>query len=116
QTPSRMSCSRRWRDGTNWIQLKIHDLSLRRLHAVRVEDPVRGRDDHVLVGPAVRPDGPNGAGKSTFMKLLTGESDPQRGTVARPQKIGVLRQDQYAFDSYRVLDTVIMGNHRLWSA
>ncbi|HXD74963.1 MAG TPA: ATP-binding cassette domain-containing protein, partial [Vicinamibacterales bacterium] len=60
--------------------------------------------------------GPNGAGKSTFMKLLTGESDPQRGTVARPQKIGVLRQDQYAFDSYRVLDTVIMGNHRLWSA
>src|SRR5947199_8388992 len=60
--------------------------------------------------------GPNGAGKSTFMKLLTGESDPQRGTVVRPKKIGVLRQDQYAFDSYRVLDTVIMGNARLWSA
>src|SRR6266566_2931752 len=60
--------------------------------------------------------GPNGAGKSTFMKLLTGESDPQRGAVARPQKLGVLRQDQYAFDSYRVLDTVIMGNGRLWSA
>src|SRR3989449_6393084 len=60
--------------------------------------------------------GPNGAGKSTFMKLLTGESDPQRGTVARPKKLGVLRQDQYAFDSYRVLDTVIMGNGRLWSA
>jgi ATPase subunit of ABC transporter with duplicated ATPase domains len=60
--------------------------------------------------------GPNGAGKSTFMKLLTGESDPQRGTVVRPSKIGVLRQDQYAFDKYRVLDTVIMGNHRLWSA
>src|SRR5438876_6843851 len=60
--------------------------------------------------------GPNGAGKSTFMKLLTGESDPQRGTVVRPKKIGVLRQDHYAFDSYRVLDTVIMGNHRLWAA
>src|SRR5580765_178416 len=60
--------------------------------------------------------GPNGAGKSTFMKLLTGESDPQRGTVARPPKLGVLRQDQYAFDRYRVLDTVIMGNQRLWSA
>src|SRR4030088_3835881 len=60
--------------------------------------------------------GPNGAGKSTFMKLLTGESDPQRGTVVRPKKLGVLRQDQYAFDSYRVLDTVIMGNARLWSA
>src|SRR5207247_2473595 len=59
--------------------------------------------------------GPNGAGKSTFMKLLTGE-DPQRGTVARPKKLGVLRQDQYAFDRHRVLDTVIMGNGRLWSA
>src|SRR5205807_9074792 len=60
--------------------------------------------------------GPNGAGKSTFMKLLTGESEPQRGTVVRPKKLGVLRQDQYAFDNYRVLDTVIMGNQRLWNA
>src|ERR1041384_2996925 len=60
--------------------------------------------------------GPNGAGKSTFMKLLTGEIDPQRGTVVRPAKLGVLRQDQFAFDQYRVIDTVVMGNHRLWSA
>ena len=57
--------------------------------------------------------GPNGAGKSTFMKLLTGESQPQRGTVVRPDKLGVLRQDQYAFDQYRVIDTVVMGNQRL---
>src|SRR5205809_2553504 len=60
--------------------------------------------------------GPNGAGKSTFMKVLTGEQPPQRGVVVRPPKIGVLRQDQYAFDAFRVVDTVIMGNHRLWSA
>jgi ATPase subunit of ABC transporter with duplicated ATPase domains len=60
--------------------------------------------------------GPNGAGKSTFMKLLTGESQPQAGTVARPQKLGVLRQDQFAFDEFRVIDTVIMGNQRLWKA
>ncbi len=60
--------------------------------------------------------GPNGAGKSTFMKLLTGEAQPQRGTVTRPRKLGVLRQDQYAFDEYRVIDTVIMGNDRLWTA
>ncbi len=60
--------------------------------------------------------GPNGAGKSTFMKLLTGELPPQRGTVVRPEKIGVLRQDQFAFDQFRVIDTVIMGNERLWKA
>src|SRR5882672_6942297 len=60
--------------------------------------------------------GPNGAGKSTFMKLLTGELEPQRGTVVRPPKVGVLRQDQFAFDQYRVIDTVVMGNHRLWTA
>ncbi len=60
--------------------------------------------------------GPNGSGKSTFMKLLTGELPPQRGSVTRPAKMGVLRQDHYGFDTYRVLDTVIMGNARLWSA
>ena len=60
--------------------------------------------------------GPNGAGKSTFMKLLTGELPAQRGTVVRPAKVGVLRQDQFAFDQFRVIDTVVMGNHRLWGA
>jgi ATPase subunit of ABC transporter with duplicated ATPase domains len=60
--------------------------------------------------------GPNGAGKSTFMKILTGEMDPQKGTVVRPRKLGVLSQDQFAFDAYRVIDTVIIGNKRLWTA
>src|SRR5712672_343649 len=60
--------------------------------------------------------GPNGAGKSTFMKLLTGEIDAQKGTVVRPKKLGVLSQDQFAFDRYRAIDTVIMGNKRLWAA
>ena len=60
--------------------------------------------------------GPNGAGKSTFMKLLSGELDPQKGTVVRPRKLGVLSQDQFAFDAFTVLDTVIMGNKRLWAA
>jgi ATPase subunit of ABC transporter with duplicated ATPase domains len=60
--------------------------------------------------------GPNGSGKSTFMKVLTGELDAQKGTVVRPRKMGVLRQDQFAFDAYRVIDTVIMGNKPLWAA
>ena len=60
--------------------------------------------------------GPNGAGKSTFMKILTGEMDAQKGTVVRPRKLGVLSQDQFAFDAFRVIDTVIMGNKRLWAA
>ena len=60
--------------------------------------------------------GPNGAGKSTFMKLLSGELDPQKGTVVRPRKLGVLSQDQFAFDAFTASDTVVMGNKRLWAA
>jgi ATPase subunit of ABC transporter with duplicated ATPase domains len=60
--------------------------------------------------------GPNGAGKSTFMKILTGELEPTKGSVTRPKKMGVLRQDQFAFDEFRVIDTVIMGNAALWKA
>jgi ATPase subunit of ABC transporter with duplicated ATPase domains len=60
--------------------------------------------------------GPNGAGKSTMMKILTGELEPTKGSITRPKKLGILRQDQFAFDEFRVLDTVIMGNTALWKA
>lgn len=61
--------------------------------------------------------GPNGAGKSTFMRILTGETEPtNNGVITRPRKVGILRQDQFAFDDCRIIDTVIMGNKILWKA
>ena len=60
--------------------------------------------------------GANGAGKSTFLKILCGELEPSHGSVIIPPtvRMSVLRQDHYAFDEYTVLDTVIMGNRRLY--
>jgi len=61
--------------------------------------------------------GPNGAGKSTFMKILSGEMEPSNsGVINRPRKIGVLKQDQFAYDNERIIDTVVMGNNVLWQA
>jgi ATPase subunit of ABC transporter with duplicated ATPase domains len=69
-----------------------------------------------LAGRRYAISGPNGAGKSTLMKILTGELEPSKGSITRPKKLGILRQDQFAFDEYRVIDTVIMGNAPLWKA
>ena len=61
--------------------------------------------------------GANGSGKSTFMKILAGELEPSAGNVAiEPNaRIGQLRQDQFAYEDCRVLDTVIMGHEKLWA-
>jgi ATPase subunit of ABC transporter with duplicated ATPase domains len=60
--------------------------------------------------------GANGCGKSTFMKILTKELAPTHGTVAVSdgERLGVLRQDQFAFEEFRVVDVVIMGHEALW--
>src|SRR5690242_6119750 len=60
--------------------------------------------------------GPNGAGKSTFLKILSGELEPDAGSVSRPARTSVLQQDQYAYERDRVLSVVLMGNKRLWAA
>lgn len=60
--------------------------------------------------------GANGAGKSTFLKILSGELEPQTGEVSlkNNQRLSVLKQNHFEYDEYQVLETVIMGNTRLY--
>ena len=60
--------------------------------------------------------GANGAGKSTFLKILSGKIEPSKGEVVidKGERLSVLEQDHYKYDDYTVLDTVIMGNGRLY--
>ena len=60
--------------------------------------------------------GANGCGKSTFMKILSGKLTPSSGNVsmAPGTKLGILSQDQFAFEEFSVVDTVIMGDRELW--
>ena len=60
--------------------------------------------------------GANGAGKSTFLKILSGEVEPNTGEVILDPntRMSVLKQDHYQYDEYQVLETVIMGNERLY--
>ena len=60
--------------------------------------------------------GANGAGKSTFLKILSGQLEPTSGDViiTPGQRLSFLQQDHFKYDQYTVLDTVIMGNKRLY--
>ncbi len=60
--------------------------------------------------------GANGAGKSTFLKILSGQLEPSKGdvTMSPGERLSVLEQDHFKYDGYNVLDTVIMGNARLY--
>ena len=60
--------------------------------------------------------GANGAGKSTFLKAISGQIDPNHGTIALGpgERLSVLSQDHFAFDEFTVMDTVLMGHTVLW--
>ncbi len=60
--------------------------------------------------------GANGAGKSTLLKAISGELEPNKGTVelGPGERLSVLEQDHFKFDEYRVIDTVLMGHQKLW--
>ena len=60
--------------------------------------------------------GANGAGKSTFLKILSGQLEPTKGdiVITPGQRLSFLQQDHFKYDAYTVLDTVIMGNFRLY--
>lgn len=62
--------------------------------------------------------GANGCGKSTFMKILSGDLEPSSGNVSLDanERLGILRQNQFAYEDQRVLDVVMMGHAEMWAA
>ena len=93
------------------IEIKGLNKSFGEVHAVR------DLAFHVDAGALFAFLGVNGAGKSTFLKILCGVLPPTTGEVTIPKELrmSVLKQDHFAYDAYTVLDTVIMGNERLYA-
>jgi len=92
--------------------LQVKNLSLRFGKRVLFENVNLEFKPHECYGVI----GANGAGKSTFLKILTGEIESSTGEIIKDkyERISVLKQNHNAYDEYTVIDTVIMGNDRLY--
>jgi ATPase subunit of ABC transporter with duplicated ATPase domains len=92
--------------------ISVSNLSLRYGKRVLFEDV----DVKFTPGNCYGVIGANGAGKSTFLKILSGEIDQSTGhvSITPGERMSVLSQNHHAFDAYQVLQTVIMGNKKLW--
>ena len=77
---------------------------------------IKGVSFEVNQGEIVTLIGANGAGKSTFLRILSGDLEPTTGEVIIPkeERMSILKQDHFQYDAYTVLDTVMMGNQRLY--
>ncbi len=94
------------------FMLQVKNLSLRFGKRVLFENVNLEFKPHECYGVI----GANGAGKSTFLKILTGEIESSTGEIIKDkyERISVLKQNHNAYDEYTVIDTVIMGNDRLY--
>ena len=97
----------------NNVVLSMHDIS-KTFPGVKALDNV---DLTLRKGEIMALMGENGAGKSTFLKVLSGEIESTTGSIvmSKGERMSVLKQDHNAYDEYKVLDTVIMGNTKLYS-
>ena len=86
------------------MQLSINNVSMRFGARILFEDV----NTTFISGRRYAITGPNGAGKSTLMKIMTGEIDASKGSVTRPKKMGVLSQDQFAFDDRTVMERFVL--------
>lgn len=101
-----------FRNPINLQMITVSDLSLRYGKRVLFEEV----NVKFAPGNCYGVIGANGAGKSTFLKILSGEIDPTTGNVSigHGERMSVLKQNRFEFDDYPVLQTVIMGNKKLW--
>src|SRR5438105_9694193 len=92
------------------MQLSLNNISMRFGARILFEDV----NTTFISGRRYAITGPNGAGKSTLMKILTGEIDPEKGSVTRPKRMGAWTKVKFVFNAFRWLVTLFWGKPGWW--